>query len=345
MKKRSLFLSLLACVLFTAVFLFTGTMVVEAADDVIKWKCQVHWPAASVSFKDSAQVVIDRIKERTGGRLDIELFAAGSLVPSKEIFNAVKRGMIQIGVTSSAYPRDQVPLMNVASGLPLNFQNVWEAAYFHQWVGFEDMMKEECAKHGLYYATDKVYPTEVALKKPVKTFDDFNGLKLRSSGVLQTFLSSIGAAASYIPGSEVYAALSSGVVDGAHWGAVQGAYSMGLYDMCKYHLKPALNIAATDIWLVNMKAIEKLPDDIQKVLYAALSEQFWMRTNQYIYLEQKALEKAKKDKDVEVLHLPQGEYVKMQEAAMKIWDETAKKGPQCAKAVEMLRDFQASLGR
>jgi TRAP-type mannitol/chloroaromatic compound transport system substrate-binding protein len=343
--KKILFAGFFAVVLSCILVVSFGAAPVQAQDDVIKWKCQVHWPSASVSYKDSAQVVIERLKERTHGRLQIELYPAGALVPPKEIFNAVKRGMIEIAVTSTAYPRDQVPIMNVASGLPCNFQAVWEAAYFHKWMGFEDMIREECAKHGLYYSTDKVYPTELSLKKPVRTFEDFKGLKLRSSGILQVYLSSIGAAASYIPGSEIYAALASGVVEGAHWGAVQGSASMKFYDINKYHLSTPLNFAATDAWLVNQKAADKLPKDIQKILYSTLDEQFWLRTNQYEYLEKKALSKVQKEKGVKVLTLPPEEYQKMQEAALKIWDDVSKKGPACAKAVEMLREFNRSLGR
>jgi len=316
-----------------------------AADTTIKWRCQVHWPTSSSSYRDSLLVVIDRLKKRTNGQLIIEPYAAGALVPYMEIFNAVKRGMVEIAITSSAYPRDQVPLMNVASGLPLNFGNVWEAVYFHKWLGFEQMMKDECAKHGLYYFTDKVYPTELSLKKPVRKYEDFKGLKLRSSGILQVYLTSLGAAASIIPGGEIYAALSSGVVDGVHWGAVQGSSSMRFYEINKYHLRPALNIAATDIWLVNKEAFGKLPEDIQKTLLATLDEQFFLRTNQYIYLEDTTLAKAQKEQGVELITLPPKEVAKMQQAAWKIWDDVAKKDPQCAKAVQMLKDFNKSLGR
>jgi len=347
--KKSVKIFVLVSLCMSVVFL-TGiwlgsSQTAMAEEKVIKWKCQVHWPASSSSYQDSLLVVIDRLKKRTNGRLMIEPYAAGALVPAKEIFNAVKRGMIEIAITSSAYPRDQVPLMNVASGLPLNFVDVWEAVYFHQWMGFEQMMKDECAKHGLYYFTDKVYPTELSLKKPVRKYEDFKGLKLRSSGILQVYLTSLGAAASYLPGGEIYAALSSGVVDGVHWGAVQGSASMRFYELNKYHLRPALNIAATDIWLVNKEAFGKIPEDIQKILVSTLEENFFLRTNQYIYQEDTTLAKAQKEQGVELIILPPKEVAKMQEAAKKIWDDVAKKDPQCAKAVEMLKDFNKSLGR
>lgn len=345
MRPKNLFVMLLVPLL--GLFVGVGLTVTDhayAADNVIKWRVQSHWPASSSSFTDSLQVLADRLKERTNGRLILEPYAAGSLVPAKEIFNAVKRGMIQMGTISPAYVRDQIEVAGIAAGLPFAFKTVWECAYYHKWLGFEKMIQDEAAKYGVYYSTDKVYPTELVLKKPVRSLDDFKGMKIRSSGVLQIFLTNIGAAASYLPGGEVYPSLASGVIDGAHWGAAQGAYSMKLYDVCKYHLLPGLNIAGTDAWVVNQKAIDKLPPDIQAIFYNALEEQFWKRTNQYIYLEAITLAKAVREKGVEVVTLPAEEQKKITEIAMKMWDEEAAKGPDAAKAVQILKDFLKSLG-
>jgi TRAP-type C4-dicarboxylate transport system substrate-binding protein len=338
--KFGIIISLTLCILILPL---TGTHL-QAADNVIKWRVQSHWPAASSSYKASLQVLADRLKERTNGRLILEPFPSGSLVPAKEIFNAVKRGMIQMGTISPAYIRDQVEVAGIAAGLPFAFKNVWECAYFHKWLGFEKMIQEEAATHGVFYSTDKVYPTELVLKKPVKSLDDFKGLKLRSSGVLQVFLSSLGAAASYLPGSEVYPSLASGVIDGAHWGAAQGAYSMKLYDVCKYHLLPGLNIAGTDAFVVNQKAIDALPDDIRETFYWSLEEEFWKRTNQYIYLEAIVLAKAVNEKGVTVVNLPLEEQKKITQIAMEMWEKEGEKGPEAAKALQMLKDYLKSLG-
>jgi TRAP-type mannitol/chloroaromatic compound transport system substrate-binding protein len=345
MRQRKLFFMILVPLM--ALLMGLELIVADnanAADEVVKWRVQSHWPASSSSFKDSLQVLADRLKERTNGRLILEPYAAGSLVPAKEIFNAVKRGMIQMGTISPAYVRDQIEVAGIAAGLPFAFKNVWECAYFHKWLGFEKMIQDEAAKYGVFYSTDKVYPTELVLKKPVKSMDDFKGVKIRSSGVLQIFLTNIGAAASYLPGGEVYPSLASGVIDGAHWGAAQGAYSMKLYDVCKYHLLPGLNIAGTDAWVVNQKAIDKLPPDVQDIFYNALEEQFWKRTNQYIYLEAITLAKAVKEKGVEVIYLPPEEQKKITKVAMEMWDEEGAKGPDAAKALQILKDFLKSLG-
>ena len=245
---------------------------------------------------------------------------------------------------SPAYIIDQVSLAGIASGLPFAFRNVWEAAYFHKQLGFEQMLRDEVAKFGVYYSTDKVYPTEMVSKHPIKSFEDFRKLKIRSSGALQVFLTEAGAAASMIPGPEIYPALSQGVIDAVHWGAVQGAMSMSLYEVAKYHVRPALNIAGTDAFIINMKALDKLPPDVRKTVIDTLEEQFWLRTNEYEYKETITLAKAQKELGVKVNVLPDDLQKHLAQVAQKIWEKEAARSKEAAKAVEMLKNFLRELG-
>lgn len=330
----------------TAVALAASTVFAPSAlaQETIKWRVQAHWPASSSSFKDSLERLKDTLAERTNGRLQLQLYEEGALFKAKETFNAVSRGIIQMGTISPSYAQDKIPLAGVASGLPFAFRNVWEAVYFHKHLGFEKMLQDEAAKHGVYYSTDKIYPTELVSKKPINTWEDFTKLKIRSSGAMQTFLTDAGAAASYLPGSELYTALSTGVVDAAHWGASQGAASMGLYDLTKYHVQPALNIAGTDVIIVSMKAMDKLPADIRQILIQTLEEQFWSRTNEYLYQERIALANAIKNQGVQINNIPEDVLKRLTEAAQKSWDVEAKRNPNAAEAVKRVRAFLTELG-
>ncbi|MGF2735725.1 TRAP transporter substrate-binding protein DctP [Marinobacter sp. DUT-1] len=315
-----------------------------AAQETFTWKVQSHWPGSSSSYTDSLGRIKRVLEERTDGRLKLQLYEAGALFKAKETFNAVSRGILEMGTISPAYAQDKVSLAGIASGLPFAFRNVWEAAYFHQNMGFEQMLRDEAAEHGVYWATDKVYPTEMVVKKPIESWEDFTSLKIRSSGALQNFLTEAGAAASYIPGGELYSALDSGIVDGAHWGASQGAYSMGLYEVAKYHVQPALNIAGTDVIIVSQKALDKLPEDMQKIVKDALNEQFWIRTNEYQYKERITLAKAIAEEGVQVNVLPDEVQDKLVATAQKMWDEEGKRSDNAQKALDMLKSYLSDLG-
>ena len=343
---RSKFFCILTLAVFSVIALNFSVPAADAQDKVINWKLPAHYPAASVSFQDSVHAVAKVVKERTGGKFILEPAPAGAIIPGPEVFNAVKRGMVPIGVTSSAYDLAQAPILNIVAGLPFNFANEWEGVYFHKWMGFEKIIQDDLLKnHGVMYFSDRIYTTELSLKKPVRSMDDFRGLKLRSSGILQKYLTSIGAAASMIPGGDIYTALASGMLDGAHWGAVQGSSSMKFYEINKYHLRPALSIAATDIWVINKRAFDSLPAQFQEVLVSTLEEHFWRRTNQYTYQEELELAKVQREQKVTLLTMPPDEFAKMQAAAIKIWDEVAAMTPENKKAVDMIKEFNRSMGR
>ena len=314
------------------------------AQDTVRWRVQSHWPNASSSFSDSLERLKTTLETRTDGRFVLQLHEAGALFPAREIFSAVSRGVIEMGTISPAYIRDRVSVAGIASGLPFAFRNTWEAAYFHKNLGFEEMIRAEVAEHGVFYATDKVYPTEMVVKSPIESLADFESLKIRSSGALQEFLTEAGAAATYLPGPELYPALATGVVDGAHWGAVQGAKSMGLYEVAKYHVHPALNIAGTDAFVISQDALDALPEDLRDILLNALEEQFWFRTNEYTYKEQIALAAAKAEQGVQVTRLPDEVAQHLAVAATAAWEKEAEKSEMAAEALEKLKSFLADLG-
>lgn len=344
---KSVFTKLRKGALGAALLAMAG-LVLPAADadaaDTVRWRVQTHWPSASSSYKDSLEFLKKRLEERTNGRLVLQLHEAGALFPAKEIFNAVSRGVIEMGTISPAYIRDKVSLAGIASGLPFAFRNVWEAAYFHRHLGFEQMLRDEVAQFGVFYSTDKVYPTEMVVKKPIQSWDDFTGLKIRSSGTLQVFLTEAGAAASYLPGPELYTSLATGVMDGAHWGAAQGAKSMGLYEVTKYHIKPPLNIAGTDAFVVSQKALDALPEDVRTIFLNTLDEQFWWRTNEYLYKERIALAKVVNENDVTINELPADVQAKLAEFAVKNWEKEGAKSELTKKALGMLKDYLSGLG-
>ena len=314
------------------------------AQETFTWKVQAHWPAASSSYTDSLVRLQRVLDERTDGRLKLKLFEAGALFSANETFNAVSRGILEMGAISPGYAQDKISLAGIASGLPFAFRNVWEAAYFHKSLGFEQMLRDEAAEHGVYWSTDKVFTTELVVKKPINNWEDFTRLKIRSSGALQKFLTEAGASASYIPGSELYSALDSGIVDGAHWGAVQGAASMSLYEVAKYHVQPALNIAGTDVFIINQKALNKLPEDMQKIVKDTLDEQFWIRTNEYQFKERSTLAKIIAKEGVKVNVLPDDVQDRLVKAAQGTWEEEGKRSDNAKKALAMLKDYLTELG-
>jgi TRAP-type mannitol/chloroaromatic compound transport system substrate-binding protein len=309
----------------------------------VNWKVQAHWPKASASFKDSLEWLATELGKRTGGRFTMQLFGAGELAKGPEIFNIVKRGVVEMGTMSASYIMGEAEAMGLAYGIPWTFREPWEMEHYLKNLGGEALVNEELGPKGVIYRTEKAYVTEVVLNKKIQTMDDFKSLKLRSAGTLLELLGAAGASPTFVNGPELYQALATGVVDGAHWGAAQGALSMKLWEVAKYHMKPPLGIT-TDCYVLNKPAVDKLPADLRLILMSLLDERFFSRSAEYQHKEAVALTKGKTTMKVEVVQWPEAVQQKFGEVSKTLLAKEGAKGPRAAKGVEALTGLMKDLG-
>jgi TRAP-type mannitol/chloroaromatic compound transport system substrate-binding protein len=337
MKKRSL------CVILTLVFIVFALGAAMAKQPVekkvYKWKFQSHWPAGSASFKPLKDYFEQKLAKMTNGQLLITLHPAGAMVPTNDIFNAVRKGTIEGGTAAPIYWMSIIPITAVAANCPMTFPDANAGLYFHFKLGFEQMLKDAHAKYNLLYYTEKIYPTALIGKKPVYKIQDFKGYKIRSSGAIAEMLKDLGASTSLIPGPELYLALQTGVVEGAHWGAAAGALSMKLCEVAKYYIQPDLAMAGTDVIIINKDAFNELPKNLQLILDKALKERVYQRTAEYVIEERQALNTMIKQYGVRVTKLSYVDRKKMMAAAMKQWDKVAAQDAESAKAINMLKAY------
>lgn len=313
------------------------------AAESVTWKVQSHWPKASASYGDSLAVIAKELEEKTGGRFKLQLFGAGEFAKGGEIFNIVRRGVVEMGTISPGYILGEAPTAGLALGVPGTFREPWEFQHYLKNMGFEALFNEDLAKHGVVSRAEKVYPTELVVSKEINTVDDFSKLKLRSSGSYLKYLEAAGASPQYIAGPELYQSLASGVVDGAHWGAAQGAKSMSLWEVAKFHMKPTMGLAM-DTLIMNQGAVDALPEDLRNEFFNLLDVRFFKRTTEYQYKEQVALAEGIAQQNVKVAQFPEGVLKKFAMASGAILQEERAKGGNAEKGADMLVDFLKTLG-
>lgn len=313
------------------------------AQSTVTWKVQAHWPKASASFKDSLEWFAAELGKRTGGRFKMQLFGAGELAKDREIYNITARGVVEMGTLSAAYILGEAQAMGLGYGVPGSLREPWELGHYLKNLGGEALINQELEPKGVIYRTEKAYTTELVVKKRINTMDDFRSLKLRSAGSMLDFLAAAGASPTQVAGPELYQALSTGVVDGAHWGAAQGALTMKLWEVARYHMKPALGIT-TDAYVFNKAAVEKLPADLRLQLMSLAEERFWSRTAEYQHKESIALTKGRTSMKVEVVQWPDAVQKKFDEASDMILAKETAKGELAAKGAAALKGLMKDLG-
>jgi len=312
--------------------------------EVFEWRFQTHWPTSSASYLPWKKWFEEDLLELTGGRVKITFHPAATFMPTTEMFDAWKTGMLDGGISFAPYYTSQVPLGGMECYFPYAFRDVREFQYFLHFLGFEEAIREAHLKHGILYWAGDGYPSGPIFKKPIRTIDDLQGIKIRATGALADWYAEAGASPVMIPGGEIYTALSTGVVDAAIWGGAAGSYSMKFYEVAKYYMQPYAGMATDNVY-ISKKAWDKLPADLQDILRHAIELRYWMRTTEYfIDVEAPALQAMVKDHGVEIVWIDEAGQKALMDAALKVWDETAAKGPELAHWVGMLKDFNKKLG-
>lgn len=313
------------------------------AQEKVTWRVQSHWPKASSSFSDSLEPLAKELDTRTGGRFKLELLGAGEVAKGAEIFKMVNRGVIPMGTTAPAYNTQESELLNQYMGIPGALQEPWQMAYVTKIMGLEEALNEDLKSNGknVFYMAEKAYPTELVLKKELKG-DDMGSVKIRSAGALIEYFNAAGFVPQTVDGPELYQALATGVIDGAHWGGTQGAMSMKLWEVAKYHMMPSV-LMANDVFIINTKAYDKLPDDLREILRALLDSWYYRRTTEYQFKEMQALKKGVDSFDVKVEQYPDAVQEAFAKATDKILDDEKARGGKAEEMAEKLQDFMAAL--
>ncbi|MEH6647877.1 TRAP transporter substrate-binding protein DctP [Sulfitobacter sp.] len=313
------------------------------AQGQVTWRVQAHWPKASSSFTDSLGVIATLLEEKTEGAFKLDLLGAGEFAKGPDIYNIVRKGVVPMGTISPSYISDNAQAATFVYGIPGTLRQAWEMEHAMKNLGVEALVNEDLNADGVHLMCEKVLPTEMTVSKKIESAADFKGLKIRSSGSMLDYLAAAGASPQYIPGSELYQALSSGVVDGAHWGAAIGAQSMSLWEVCKYHYKPVL-AQTTDAFIMNIDALEELPDDLRGALEEIITTRFFLRSAEYQHKEAIALAEGVAKEGIEVVQLPDDVLEMLATASAQILEQEGQKGERAAKAADIYRTLMKDMG-
>jgi TRAP-type C4-dicarboxylate transport system substrate-binding protein len=310
----------------------------------LKLKLQSH------TIPDDTERMLKKFKEivrdLSGDTIQVKAFPVNAIVPMKEVLEAVGRRVLDMAMTADGYWHKLVPVSNIAAGLPFAFRTVEESKYFMYRKGFVDLMREAYAKHNVYYLPFEAYNVGIMTNKAINKGEDLKGMKMRAFGLMAEWLNEMGASTTYIPGGELYTALATGVVDGAHWGDAGPMYIMKFQEVLKNYMLPEPIIGAWNVILVNMDVWKKMTPQQQAIIESAvMGGGLFYAVNDMRNRTASSLVKMEKDWNVSVNALSDAELAKIQKSAMKIWDKAESAAETSAQAIKLLREFLAELGR
>ena len=349
MKKKKLFrLGSVVLVVVLAGIFSVACLTTPADAKVYRWKIQSGYPHGDLSFellKDFAVAA----EKRSNGQLKISVFADPEIVPLEQLFDATKKGTLDMLHAAGAFWGGIIPVGEIEFGIPYGFR-IPEAKNFKASAeivrkfffesGFADLLRKEYGKQNLYWLDMHTYgpvPFVVATK-PIKTCKDLKGVKIRDEGIYTNWHNMLGARGTYISGGEAYMALKLGTLDAAQWD-VSCITGMKWNEVAPYWIRGEENDHCIGHILVNMKSWNALPDNLKKALKDAAKD-YWNATVKGYGAEIGVVEDMVKKGKLKECQLDKDCINKHAEAAHILWDEMAGRGPASAKAIKLIKKWR-----
>lgn len=229
-----------------------------------------HVAAPTYYHTQNLNALSAKLKEKSGGRMEIRVHPASSLYPSHEIIPAVIDGRVEIAPVISGYLTD-VLLEIGPLDLPFMTSNLEE--HLKAADALRPFFAEMLAKKGLRLVAIEAWPSQqVFAHHPMRTLGDWKGRKIRVYGADSANCARLlGAAPVNIAFGEVYSALEKKTVDGAITSATN-AEPMKFFEVSKYINYWYLAGAGSEWLVVNQQAWDALPKDLQGAFTDAMRE-------------------------------------------------------------------------
>ena len=235
-----------------------GAPAIVRAADKIQWKMTTTWPPHFPVLGEGADMLAKLIGDMSGGRLTVQVYGGGELVPPLQAFDAVSQGTVEMGHGAAYYWAGKMPAAQFFAAVPFGMN----AQGMNAWIytgGGQALWDELYAPFNL-----KPMPagnTGVQMggwfNREIKSIDDFKGLKMRIPGLGGKVLAKAGGTAILSPGGEIYTNLERGVIDATEWVGPYNDYKMGFYKVAKYYYYPGWHEPGTVLeTFVNKKAFE-----------------------------------------------------------------------------------------
>lgn len=201
------------------------------------------------------------VEKRTNGKVKVQTFPGGTLLPAKNIFDGVVSGIADIGNFAMSYQPGRFPVSE-AIDLPIGFTSAKAAS-----LALFDLIEKYNPKEFEKVKVLTLFtcpPADIMSKMPVKSLKDLKGLELRASGTGAEVLRRLGATPVGMPQSEAPEAIQKGVVKG-NVSSMEILKDFNFAAYLPYATEANLFVVSFAV-VMNKDKWNAMPDDVKKVL-------------------------------------------------------------------------------
>jgi len=235
-----------------------------AAEFTLKWG---HSMQDNHPLTIRGREAIEKIREETGGRVDIQMFPNSQLGGDSDMASQVRSGALEMYTPAATSFAPLVPVVGIVN-LAFAFKD--SAA---GWAAIDGelgaLIRKDFGRLGLHVFEnmwENGFRHITTSQKPVIAPADLDGMKMRVpiSPMLQSMFEALKAAPTSMNVSELYSALQTGVVDGQE-NPLSVIATRNFNEVQKYC---SLTRHSWDTWIpvANLDIWKTIPEDLQEVI-------------------------------------------------------------------------------
>ena len=241
------------------------------AQGAMQWRMQTTWPKNFPGLGTGANKLAEFIATASGGRLTVEVFGGGEIVPPFETMDAVGGDTIEMGHGAPYYWKGKVPATQFIASIPFGL-NVAEQNAWVQFGGGQELADKVYKELGCKFFASGNTGVQMGgwFNKEINSLEDYKGLKMRIPGLGGEVVKAAGGNVVNLPGGEIPPALASGAIDATEWVGPYNDLAFGLYKSAKFYYYPGWHEPATLLDnFVSLKAWEQLDSELQAIVTTA----------------------------------------------------------------------------
>ncbi len=305
-----------------------------------KLTLQNAFPKTLLLVGPSADYFSDIVRNGTNGEIDFQHLGQGELSPPTEIVDNVGIGAIDAGWSYGAFTAAKVPVANLFASISYGPDAPKYLAWIYHGGGLE-LWREA-------YEPLNVVPMPCAVtlaesggwyNKAIDKPEDFQGLKMRFSGIGGKILAKLGVSAQAIPGSEIYTSMETGRLDASEFSFPEIDALIGFEKIAKYYYFPGWHQRAGFVELTINKDLWDGWTDSQRqmndVACRATTQEFYSRHSVKQADAMKKFEAA----GVEIRQFSNETLGAIRNAAQEVYAEESAADPLFKKVLESYRAF------
>ncbi|KAA0874695.1 TRAP transporter substrate-binding protein [Nitrincola tapanii] len=242
----------------------------------INWRMVTTWPRNFPGFGVGAQRLADRITQMSEGRLTVQVFSAGELVPALGTFDAVIEGSAEMSHGAAYYWQNKSRATSFFTSVPYGMTSRELAAWI-RYMGGQEIWDEVYDQFGVkgFLSGDTGTQAGGWFRKELKGLSDISGLRFRTPGLGGQVWQKLGATVVNMAGGEIYAALQSGALDAAEFIGPYNDLALGFHQVCKdYYFPSFIEPGLACELVVSKDKLLALPKDLQMIVETACQAEY-----------------------------------------------------------------------